>query len=238
MASSFPYAAILFDCDGVLVDSEVVGLKEGVAFLNAHGFSLTVEDAVRRFTGMRTDRLRAAFMADYELVLDRSPSDEEVDDLLEGFIACRRVRRHLMKTVPGALDTVAWTARLGGVGVAVASSSGMPQLSKKVTEFGFAPHFGKHVYSGDDVAEGKPAPDIFLYAAERLGVAPEAGLGIEDSPNGGKAGCAAGATVWGFTGAGHCLPNHAERLEEVGAEAILSDHSTLRSAIAALSASG
>ncbi|MEM9421313.1 MAG: HAD-IA family hydrolase [Pseudomonadota bacterium] len=228
MTLSFPYTAILFDCDGVLVDSEVVGLEEGVALLNAHGFELTVEEAIRRFTGLRKDGLRAAFADDYTRRLGRPSTPQEVDQLLEAFIECRRARRHLMSSVPGALDVTSWVAGLSGVPMAVASSSAKVQLHRKIHEFGFASHFGEHVYSGDQVAVGKPAPDIFLFAATQLGVPIERCLVIEDSPNGVAAGCAAGAAVWGFTGAGHCLDDHDQRLRAAGAGEVIGSHADLR----------
>ena len=87
--------------------------------------------------------------------------------------------------------------------------------------------FDPHVYSADLVAHGKPAPDIFLYAAEKIGAAPARCLVIEDSANGVKAGLAAGMTVCGFLGGGHCFDGHGERLIDAGAHRTVRDFQAL-----------
>ncbi|WOI53493.1 HAD family phosphatase [Parvularcula sp. LCG005] len=221
------FKAILFDCDGVLVDSEIVGLEDSVRFLNDRGFSLTARDVIRRFTGMRADRFAGEMRAEYDMILGRPSSDDEFDALFEGFVDQRRAKRDEMQAVPGALDIVATLARDFDVALVVASSSGQFFLDSKIDRYGFRPHFGHHVYSADDVSHGKPAPDIFLHSAERAGVSPTECLVIEDSPNGVEAGVAAGATVWGFTGGGHCLEDHHERLAECGAARVYENHGDL-----------
>jgi HAD superfamily hydrolase (TIGR01509 family) len=227
------FDAILFDCDGVLVDSEVVGLEDSAEFLRDNGFDWTTEDLIRRFTGMRTDRFAAGLRAAYADVLTREPSDPEFDALIEGLIATRRAKRHTMAVVAGAHEAVA-EAAAKVAGVAVASSSAKIYLDDKIDRFGFRAAFGGHVYSADEVAHGKPAPDIFLHAAAALGTPPERCLVVEDSPHGVAAGVAAGMTVWGFTGGGHCLPDHAARLRAEGAGKILADHAELRAAFSTL----
>lgn len=216
----------LFDCDGVLVDSEVVGLDDVVQFLAAQGFSITREGMIRRFTGMRMDRFQAALRAEYGEVLGRVPSDPEFTALFDQLLTVRRAQRHRMTIVPGAMQTVAAAAG-AGVGMAVASSSAQHHLDSKIDRYAFRPYFGAHVYSADHVSDGKPAPDIFLHAATALGVAPADCLVIEDSPNGVVAGIAAGARVWGFTGGGHCQADHGAKLAEAGAEKVFSSHVSL-----------
>jgi len=208
--------AVLFDCDGVLVDSEIVGLEDSAEFLRSKGFSWSPEDLIRLFTGKRMDRFRAELLEAYAEVLGRAPTEAEAVALGEGITEARRSNRHKMQAVAGAVDTVAALAK-AEVPLAVASSSQQVYLDSKMERFGFGPHVGEHVYSADFVAHGKPAPDIFLYAAERLGIAPDSCLVIEDSPFGVEAGVSAGMQVWGFTGGGHCLEDHAERLVQAGA---------------------
>ncbi|WP_031551375.1 HAD family hydrolase [Parvularcula oceani] len=228
----FPHAAILFDCDGVLVDSEIVGLEDAAAFLSDNGFDWTTEDFIRHFAGMRHDAFAHGLREAQARVLGRPPREEEVEALIEGVIAARRAQRHTMKLVPGAEAMVAAAARVTHASLAVASSSGQPFLDDKVERYGLKSYFGEHVYSADRVAHGKPEPDIFLYAAEQLGVSPKRCLVIEDSAHGVRAGVAAGMTVWGFTGGGHCLSDHGARLEAEGAHRIVGDHETLRSLLA------
>lgn len=228
---TFPYSGILFDCDGVLVDSEVVGLEDSAAFLAENGFDWTTEDLVRRFTGMRNDLFVAGMREAYAEVLGRAPRDEEFEALIAGVWQARASQRHAMTLVAGAKAVVEAAAALGDVRVAVASSSAQRFLDDKVDRYGLRPSFGEHVYSADHVAHGKPAPDIFLYAAERIGVPPAGCLVIEDSAHGVAAGVAAGCTVWGFTGGGHCLGDHAARLSAAGAARVVTDHAKLLAAL-------
>jgi HAD superfamily hydrolase (TIGR01509 family) len=223
----FPYAAILFDCDGVLVDSEVVGLEDSAAFLTENGFDWTTEDLIRRFTGMRNDAFLSGMREAYAEVLGRAPREPEFEALIAGLYQARAANRHAMTLVEGAEAVARAAAGLPGLKVAVASSSGQHFLDDKIDRYGLRPVFGEHVYSADHVEHGKPAPDIFLFAAERLGAAPGDCLVIEDSAHGVTAGVAAGATVWGFTGGGHCLRGHAARLSAAGAERVVSDHASL-----------
>ncbi|RFB05229.1 HAD family hydrolase [Parvularcula marina] len=224
------FAAILFDCDGVLVDSEIVGLEDVAVFLNERGFDWGPEDLIRRFNGMRADLFRTALQDEYGAVLGRMPSEAEFTSLWDGMIETRRAQRHTMTIVPGALDVVQ-TARELGYRMAVASSSAQIYLDDKVNRYGLAPYFDGHVYSADFVEHGKPAPDIFLYAAEQLGVDPASCLIIEDSAHGVAAGKAAGGTVWGFLGGGHCLEDHADQLQEAGADRLIETHSELAIAL-------
>lgn len=222
-----PHAAILFDCDGVLVDSEVVGLEDSAAFLNDRGFEWTTEDLIRRFTGMRQDAFADGLRAAYdEEVLGRASTDEEFAALLVGVIAARRASRHEMRLVDGAEAAVA-AARASGAKLAVASSSAQHFLDDKIDRYGLRAAFGEHVYSADYVAHGKPAPDIFVFAARKLGVPTSDCLVIEDSGHGVAAGVAAGCEVWGFLGGGHVLDGHAARLTHAGAARLVADHAEL-----------
>ncbi|MBB4659796.1 HAD family hydrolase [Parvularcula dongshanensis] len=224
---SFPFDAILFDCDGVLVDSEVVGLEDAAAYLSGHGFAWTTEDFIRRFSGMRYDRFAAGLREAYGQILGRDADEREFEELIDGLIETRRAKRHTMTLVTGTEDLLRMVQGLPGVRIAVASSSGQAFLDDKIDRYGLRPVFGQHVYSADHVSHGKPAPDIFLFAATRLGVAAERCLVIEDSAHGVAAGVAAEATVWGFTGGGHCLPDHAEALIDAGAERVFATHEQL-----------
>nr|WP_305888933.1 HAD family phosphatase [Parvularcula maris] len=217
----------MFDCDGVLVDSEVVGLEESARFLRDRGFSFSAEEIIRRYTGKRDDRFREELVQDYADVLGRAPDEEESEALFEGMIAARRAAKHTMQAVPGAAQSVR-AAIAADCRVAVASSSKQAFLDSKVERFGLKPLFGEHVYSADIVSQGKPAPDIFLYAADRLGTDPASCLVIEDSVYGVEAALAAGMQAFGFTGGGHCFGGHGDRLLAVGAAKVLPSHAALQ----------
>ena len=206
------FEAIIFDCDGVLVDSEALGLDASTAYLKAHGFSWEAPDLVRLFTGFRDDVFAARLNEEYQRIHGTLPDDE----FFRGLVNERRARKHLLQTVPGveaALDAI--TQPIG-----VASSSRTEFLHGKLKRVGLFDRLAPHIYSADLVEHGKPAPDIFLYTAQKLEVAPEKCLVIEDSVNGVRAGLAANMSVWGFTGGGHCFEGHGESLLDAGAEAI------------------
>ncbi|MBY0422150.1 MAG: HAD-IA family hydrolase [Parvularculaceae bacterium] len=210
------FAAVIFDCDGVLVDSEAPGLEASAAYLRSHNLPYTAADLVRLFTGLRddvfADRLREAYLA-------ANGGAAAPAAFFDGLVAARRENAVALKAIDGAaeaLDAVT-TAK------AVASSSRAVWLDSKLKRAGLYERVAPHVYSAEWVARGKPHPDIFLYSAERLGVAPDRCLVVEDSANGVAAGVAAGMTVWGFSGGGHCFDGHDAMLLRAGAERVARD---------------
>ncbi len=201
--------AVLFDCDGVLVDSEILGLADCALYLKGHGLNWSPADLVRLFTGLRDDVFAARLLAAYRSANGAEPPP----DLFEGLVEERRKRRDELQPVAGAAAAL----RRITSPKAVASSSRATLLEGKLRRTGLWDHVAPHVYSGELVADGKPAPDIFLFAAEKLKVDPARCLVVEDSVNGVIAGRAAGMTVVGFLGGGHCFPGHGARLLAAGA---------------------
>jgi HAD superfamily hydrolase (TIGR01509 family) len=118
--------------------------------------------------------------------------------------------------------------------VCVASSSAPEQIRRKLEITALLGRFGDRLFSATMVARGKPAPDLLLYAAERLATAPDRCLVIEDSPTGIDAARAAGMTAIGFCGGSHCGPEHRARLQEHGAALVVDDMHELVTAIAKL----
>ena len=207
---------VIFDCDGVLVDSEVLASRLLAEALTGEGYSITPEDCLARFTGISIAAAIEIVEAEWGR---RLPADFEArvraNDLA-------RFAREL-KPVGGVAEAL---ARLN-VPVCVASS-GVPEkirLSLRVT--GLLGFFEPHLFSARMVANGKPAPDLFLLAAERMGVAPARCCVIEDSAVGIRAGLAAGMRVLGFAGAGHAGPGYAEGLRAAGAPMVFDDMARL-----------
>ena len=213
------FDAVIFDCDGVLVDSEILALEESAAYLRGHGFGWSAADLVRIFTGLRDDIFAEKLTAAYRDIHGVDPKPEVFDGLIE----TRRSKRDQLQPVPGAHDM----ATALSIPAAIASSSKSIYLESKLKRTKLHEHFDPHIYSAELVREGKPAPDIFLYAAEQLNIAPSRCLVIEDSVNGVIAGLAAGMPVWGFVGGGHCFDGHAERLSAAGAERVVEDFPAL-----------
>lgn len=218
--------AVLFDCDGVLVDSEIVGLSDTAAFMRSKGFEWDEADLIRIFTGLRDDVFAAKMAEEYASLLGRPATEEEAAELFQGMVTCRRAKRDTMQAVPGAKEMVTQVEQLP-FKTAVASSTRAIYLEDKLKRFDLWEHFAPHAYSAELVEAGKPAPDIFLYAAEQLKVEPSTCIVIEDSTHGVTAGLAAGMTVWGFTGGGHCFDGHTERLQDAGASCVIPSHAEL-----------
>ncbi len=203
---SFPCDLVIFDCDGVLIDSEALVCRVGAEVFTAHGFPITAAEIARRFIGRSAAHMFGEIEKDTGRVLPETLRDDlkaRVNAALAGEVAA----------MPGLVPLL---DRLE-VPACVASSSDPERLRAALGAAGLYDRFHPHVYSAVQVPRGKPAPDLFLHAAARLGVDPGACLVIEDSLAGVAAALAAGMAVIGFTGGGHCGPGHGEVLLEAGA---------------------
>ncbi len=212
------FKAIIFDCDGVLVDSEVLAMRGERRALAALGIDYSREDYMRRFIGMHDDAFIAAVERDFRARLGGAP-----DDLEARLLAARREEMKHLSAIAGA-DEALRATRDAGFAMAVASSSRAHFLENKMRRTALWNLAAPHVYSADLVEHAKPAPDIFLYAAERIGVPPGDCVALEDSENGVRSAVAAGMTVWGFLGGGHVSGPHGDRLEAAGAKRLVKDH--------------
>lgn len=207
-------AAVIFDCDGVLVDSEVLAIEVEISLLARQGLVYERPDYMMRFLGLSATAYHAALEVDAVARLGRRLDDDfhlEVHETLHH--ACRT----RLTEIAGCGAAVAML----GLPKAVASSSGADFLREKLRLTGLLETFDPHVYSADLVARAKPHPDIFLHAAERLSVDPADCLAIEDSVNGVTSARAAGMRVWGFSGGGHMDEGSAARLAEAGADTVI-----------------
>ncbi|MDZ4093341.1 MAG: HAD family hydrolase [Paracoccaceae bacterium] len=187
-----PIALVIFDCDGVLIDSEVISAAMLIAELKPYGIDMTREFVARHFLGRSYPAVLAEVRQTFGVTL---PAQFETDyraRLLAAFA------RDLM-IMPGVADTI---ARLG-LPSCVATSSSPERVAQSLRLVGLAETFGPRVFTASRVARGKPAPDLFLLAADEMGVLPQNCLVIEDSLNGLRAGLAAGMQVWRFTGGSH-----------------------------------
>jgi HAD superfamily hydrolase (TIGR01509 family) len=197
---------VIFDCDGVLIDSETIGCRTEAVCLAAIGISITPEEMVDRYGGMSL----AAMFADLETRYRRRlPADfaQTVHARIAAAFEAELAAIAGVETVLAAL-----TCR-----VCVASGSVPERLRHSLSLTGLLRYFDPHVFSATQVRHGKPAPDLFLFAARAMDVAPEACLVIEDSIAGVHAAIAAGMRVYGFDGGGHCRPGHGDRLAAAGA---------------------
>jgi HAD superfamily hydrolase (TIGR01509 family) len=220
-----PFDAVIFDCDGVLVDSESLALEVELEILAGCGLSYGRSEFIARFMGRSDLDFRDALDADSRERLGRSLPD----DFLEVTHAARiAICRERLVEVAGALEAVSALT----LAKAVASSSRSAFLREKLQLAGLVEAFEPHIYSTQLVARSKPHPDVFLHAAEQLGVAPSRCLVIEDSVHGVTAGLAAGMTVWGFTGGGHCDEAAGEALAAAGAHRVVESWPAFAAALA------
>jgi len=213
---------IIFDCDGVLIDSEPIVNRAHATVLAACGIPLGEADLLARFCGM-SDR-------DMLAIIEREHGAVPADYAARVAALVDHEYRHTLRPMPGLIDILPALP----MPVCVASSSVPAQIRLGLESTGLLPFFGDRLFSAAMVSRGKPAPDLFLYAAERIGAEPRACLVIEDSLPGVAAGVAAGMTVIGFTGGGHCQPGHAERLGAQGAAMVIAEMAQLPAAIAAV----
>lgn len=183
---------IIFDCDGVLIDSEVISARQLIAELKGYGVEMDMAFVSRHFLGRS-----------YPVVL-KEVRDRWGVALPDRFEADYRARLLAafetdLKVMPGIVATIRALRRP----YCLATSSSPERMRRSLDITGLAPLFEGRAFTASEVARGKPAPDLFLHAAARMGAAPADCAVIEDSLNGVRAGLAAGMRVWRFTGGSH-----------------------------------
>lgn len=183
---------VIFDCDGVLADSEVISARVLAEQLRPYGLDLDEEFIFRNFVGQSfpkvADKIRARFRLDVPPEFEAAYRANLVDAFARG-----------LTRTPGlgaVLDDL-------GCRKCVATSSSPPRVARTLRITGLEGYFGGNVFTASEVANGKPAPDLFLHAAEKMGISPENCLVIEDSMAGILAARAAGMEVWRYIGGAH-----------------------------------
>ncbi len=213
-------AALIFDCDGVLVDSEAIVMRIEQAAIAEAGLHYAPQDYATKFTGLSYDDFFATLDAEHRTHFGK-PLDPGLYERIKDDSVAAMERE--LEAVPG----IAALVQVVTVPTAVASSSFPDSLVMKLTKTGLHDRFAPHIYSTKLVPNGKPAPDIFLYAADKLGVPPADCVVLEDSVNGIRAAVDAGMTAWGFTGAAHADPGLAGRLTAAGAKTVFDSHDAI-----------
>lgn len=209
------YEAIIFDFDGVLIESEFAGNRQIADYLTGIGHPTTVEQSMATFMGLAGGDFHAAIE---QWIGGAIPDDFHAARAAED----RRAMAEGLEEVHGA---VAFVRSLPpDLPRAIASSSSVRWIERHLEHLGIRDAFGSMVFSGrEHVARGKPAPDLYLHAAEALGVDIARTVILEDLPVGATGAVASGATVIGFCGGTHCGPGHADRLRAIGVDAIAPD---------------
>lgn len=218
------FQAILWDCDGCLIDSEWIACGHAASVLTEAGYKISTEEYVRRFAGQISDHIYQTIQTEigYDI---RSKVDEEAKKQERD-----RTFREKLLPIQGVHELLVQLS----LPMAIASGSSFERLALTLKITDLYDQFVPHIYSSSLVENGKPAPDIYLYAAKQLNVSPELCLVIEDSENGVRSGKAAGMTVFGFTGGTHIVDKQAHKrtLSDLGADWVFDDMQELMARLA------
>lgn len=217
---------IIFDCDGVLVDSEIVAARVESELLRKAGHEISPEELAQRYAGLT--------FRDILLTIER-----ESQTLFQASMiatAETKIDERLRKEVK-AIDNVARAVASIPHKRCICSNSSQARIEIMLNRTHLMPLFEGAIYSSANTpsAKPKPAPDVFLYAAEKMGAEPGNTFVIEDSVHGVAGARAAGMRVIGFTGASHTHPRHADLLMDAGAETTINRMADLKPSIDALS---
>lgn len=183
---------VIFDCDGVLVDSERLTVVVEARMLTEMGWPITADEVVRKFVGGSSEAMLAEIEEHLGVELTAEFDRRSSDEIAAAF-------RRELRAVDGVRELVE-ALDAHGVATCVASSGSHRKMELTLGLTGLRPLFDGRIYSASEVARGKPWPDLFLHAARSMGAEPEQCIVIEDSINGARAAVAAGMTCYGFAG--------------------------------------
>jgi HAD superfamily hydrolase (TIGR01509 family) len=224
-----PFDAVLFDCDGVLVDSERITHIVLVQMLGELGWTLSVDEAMGIFVGK--------MVKDEAARIEKHTGFRITETWLEAFRARRNdaLERDLVE-IPGAPAAVRAVHAAFGGRIAVASGADRRKVELQLRKVDLLDCFDGRIFSGHETPRSKPHPDVYLAAAAGLGAAPQRCAVIEDTVTGARAGLAAGATVFGYSPA---APGHssAGALRDAGVAHVFADMAQLPALLAGWGAS-
>ena len=210
------YDLIIFECDGTLVDSEYLNNQVAAEVLTEYGLEgYSAERCIQDFAGRDWTTIKAIIDERHQIDLPYA--------VIQSFIVTLQKRMETeFKVVEGALDFVSKAEK--DCAVCVGSNGERGSVIKSLSLGGFDPFFTlENIFTKIQVKRAKPAPDLFFFAAEQMGVAPDKCLVLEDSVSGAAAGVAAGMDVIGFTGVSHDKQKSESDLKNVGVEVIFDD---------------
>jgi HAD superfamily hydrolase (TIGR01509 family) len=216
---------IIFDCDGVLVDSEIIAADVESRLLTESGYPISAEEMGERFAGMTWENI--LFQVEREASI---PISASLFDKSEQLVDMRLEQE--VTAIPGVEFAIARLAMKH----CICSTSSTKRLDMMLGKVGLKKLFAPDIFSAKDLGANrvKPKPDIFLHGAKQMGVPTEKTVVVEDSVHGVHAARAAGMRVIGFTGASHTYPSHADKLTDAGAETVISRMTDLPGVVAAL----
>lgn len=187
-----PISLVIFDCDGVLVDSEYLSATVLIDVFSSIGIAIDLPFVYANFVGHSFATVAAKYAKQYGTNVSETFEQDYRNQLLQSFVG----QLHAMPGIKSVLDNL-------NVPVCLASGSSPTRVNRSLEITSLLDHFQGYIFTTTMVKQGKPAPDIFLHAAAAMGVSPENCLVIEDSATGIAAANAAGMTTWHFKGGAH-----------------------------------
>ena len=218
------FKVVVFDFDGVIADSEQIALEELAAEMAARGAPVNYEDARHLFLGASTQQHMA-------FISERSgmPCQPDFPDAWHARLYARY--RHALKAVPGSIKTLDWLVG-NQIPYCIASGGSPDRIQTALEILSLTAYFQNRAFSADMVKAGKPAPDLFLLAAEKMAVSPSDCVVIEDAVAGVQGAVSAGMKAIGFTGGLHLIGqskmDQAQRLKAAGASFVFDTHERIR----------
>jgi HAD superfamily hydrolase (TIGR01509 family) len=217
---------VIFDCDGVLVDSEVIAARVEAELLTQAGYEITAEELSELYAGLTFKDIMLR-IEDTAAIPFQATLIDQAEEIVD-----RRLRSEV-RAIEGAREAAASVTAMR----CICSNSRSERIEFMLKKNGLAPLFSGRIFSSLETPskKPKPAPDVFLHAAQSLGANPANTFVIEDSVHGIAGAKTAGMRVIGFTGASHSYPGHADVLTEAGAETVIRRWADFRGVIVALS---
>ncbi|ABW28826.1 HAD family hydrolase [Acaryochloris marina] len=205
----------IFDCDGVLIDSELLANRIDVECLQALGIEIDLDDYIAEYVGKSAVAVSHSIEERYTVQLPGDFWSQVEQKTLKQFQA-------ELQPIPHVVELLTVLNKK-----CVASSSSADRLNRTLGMTGLYKYFSPHIFSAEQVRHGKPAPDLFLFAAQQMQVNPQDCVVIEDSCHGVQAGIDAGMTVVGFSGGSHIRSGHLDKLMDAGAAMVFADMGSL-----------
>lgn len=213
---------IIFDCDGVLIDTEIVAAEVTVAWLNSEKVNISVEEFILQHTGKTYSNIINGLKA--EGFLKASLKTDTIVHLLDDKVKAR------VRPILGVSDLLNSIS----VSKSVVSNSAASYLVQALNKIEAAHHFENRIFSAEMVAHAKPSPLVYELAVSTIGIPKEEIIVVEDSQTGVQAALAAGLKVLGFLGGSHIQPGHGEKLKQLGVFDVASSHEELAKKLALL----
>ncbi|MCE7996300.1 MAG: HAD family phosphatase [Roseivirga sp.] len=206
---------IIFDCDGVLIDTEIVAAEIAVKWLHTQQVDITVEQFIREHTGKTFTGILNQLREEKQL-----PADLDVHNTM---LAMEAEIRNNMRPIAGV------NAMLEQIDLpkSVVSNSNVDYVEEALHKFSLTDHFNSTIFSAELVAQAKPSPMVYQLALDTIGLTADKVVAIEDSYTGVQASTSAGIRTIGFLGGSHILNGHGERLKSLGVIGLASSHEEL-----------